>query len=232
MSLGALVSLLGRQGSRFSLPSVRCALKSSSFAPLNSGVARLREARSAEVPRPCAHRAATGLGHGPVLLPPCTSTPPTLSTQPGSTRAGTSRVPLALRRLGPRLRRPVFPASLQPSPCSGVLAPRSGPAGSRSQRAGSGPAQRRLRNPWLGLWRGMMSVQVGWSLDLDSRALSSRANPGSQSQPPLPPRLRGGKQCDRPELWAGPQLPRPPPGGTRLRPASGSPQLIRLSQAG
>lgn len=54
-------------------------LKSSSFTLLNSGVARLREARPAEMSRPCAHRAATGLGPGPVL-PPCTSTPPTLST--------------------------------------------------------------------------------------------------------------------------------------------------------
>lgn len=70
--------------------------------------------------------------------------------QPGTARAGTSRVPLAHRKLGPSLRRPVFPASLQPSPCSGVLAPRSGPAGPRSRRAGSGPAQRRLRNPWWG----------------------------------------------------------------------------------
>ena len=59
-----------------------------------------------------------------------------------------------------------------------------------------------------------------------------RASPGSQSQTPLPPRFRGGKQCDRPELWAGPQPPRPPPDRTRLRPASGSPLLIGLSEAG
>lgn len=69
-------------------------------------------------------------------------------------------------------------------------------------------------------------------MDLGSGALSGRASPGSQSQPPLPPRLRGGKQCDRPELWAGPQPPRPPPGGTRLRPASGAPRRIQPSQAG
>lgn len=72
---------------------------------------------------------------------------------------------------------------------------------------------------------------MGWSSDPTSRAQSGRASPGSQSQPRLPPRLGAGKQCDRPGLWAGPQPPRPPPGWPRLRPASVSPQPIRLSEA-
>lgn len=188
---------------------------------------RLRETRWAEAPRPCAHRAVTGSARPP----PRTPTPPTLSASQAHQALAS---PGSLSHFGTRPRPavprpPCLPAAASLLP---VLARSCGPGGWRSQRAGSGPAPRRLRSPWWELGRGVMSVRAGCSLDLGSRALSGRASPGSQSQPPLPPRLRGGKQCDRPELWAGPQPPRPPPGGTRLRPASGAPQRIQPSQAG
>lgn len=88
---------------------------------------------------------------------------------------------------------------------------------------GRGPTLRRVRNPGLGLGRDAMRVPTGESLDLGTGALSLQSF-GSRSQPRLPPRIHGGKQCDRPELWARPQLPRPPPAG----PAS-SPPLLAMT---
>lgn len=75
--LGALVSLIGRQGSRFStLPTVCASNHPLSRSPVQE--TGLTEARTSETPRRCTHRAETGLGCGP-LLPPLTPTPPTLS---------------------------------------------------------------------------------------------------------------------------------------------------------
>lgn len=160
-------------------------LRSSIFAlPIQE--TRLREARSAEAPRPCAYRTVTRSATAPSAHP--NSSDPLC--QPGTPRTGISRVPLALRNLDSSLPRPVLPTFLQPCPSSGVLAPRSEPVGSRGQRASSGPAPRRLRNPWLGLWRGVMSVRVGRSLDLDSQALSSPAIPVAAPNPAAGPRRK------------------------------------------
>lgn len=226
--LEALVSLLGRQGTRFStLRTVRASNPLSRF-PIQR--TRLGEARSEEATRPCAQQNSDW---AQPRSPPLSAHPNSADPfcQPDTARWHPPGCLSHFRSLPLACGAPVLPALLQPHPCSGVLAPRSGSAGSRWQRAGSGPAPRRVRNPWLGLWQDIMSIQIGWTLDLGPRVLSGRASPGSQWQPPLPPRLHGGKQCDRPELWAGPQLPRPPPGRTRLGSASGPRQLIRLSEA-
>jgi hypothetical protein len=153
--------------------------------------------------------------------PPSTPTPLTLSVRRAHRALEPSRIPLTLWERDPGLRPSgSLPTSLQPHPCLGVLARRSGSAGARSQLAAGSSAPSRVRNPWLGFWQGAMSVLIGRYWDLGSGALWGCENPRSERQPLLPPRIRGGKQCDRPELWARPQPPRPPPGRPHLQPAS------------
>ena len=82
--LGALVSLIGRQGSRFSTLRTVCASNNPlSRSPIQE--TGLTEAWSTEMPRPCAHRAETGLDCGP-LHPPRTQlrrpSPPARHTAP------------------------------------------------------------------------------------------------------------------------------------------------------
>lgn len=100
------------------------------------------------------------------------------------------------------------------------------------QQAAPSSAPHRVRNPCLGFGRDATSVPSGRCLGLGSRALSGYESPGSEWEPLLPLQIRGGKQCDRPELWARPQPPRPPPGRTHLRPASRSLRPIECSSAG
>lgn len=180
--------------------------------------------RSAQTLRPpCRERARAR--PRPPSTHPNSADPP---RQPGTPRAGT-RGPSRTWGAWPQ---PVFPASLQPRPCSGVLAPRSGPAGSRSQRAGSGPAPRRLRSPCLGRRRGAMSVRGGWSSDLNSRALSSAASPGSEKQPHSRRGFAEENNATARSSGPGPSRPARLAVGPASGPASGSPQPIRLSQTG
>lgn len=166
------------------------------------------------------------------------------ATVPSSSKHPKSADPFSVRRkargthsglrdtqkLDPHLRRSC--PSLQLHPYPRVLAPRSESARSREQQAAPSSAPHRVRNPCLGFGRDATSVPSGWCLGLGSRALSGYESPGSEWEPLLPPQIRGGKQCDRPELWARPQPPRPPSGRTHLRPASRSLRPIGCSSAG
>lgn len=166
------------------------------------------------------------------------ATVPSSSTHPNSADPFSTIHKAHWTHLGPRDTQKLDPLlwrscrSLQLHPYPKVLARRSGSARSREQRAAPSSAPRRVRNPWLGLRRDATSVPSEWCLDLSSRALSGYESLGSEWEPLLPPQIRGGKQCDRPELWARPQSPRPPPSRSRLRPAPWFLRPIESSAAG
>ncbi|XP_034510153.1 uncharacterized protein LOC109489645 isoform X3 [Ailuropoda melanoleuca] len=144
--LRALVSLLGSQGTRFStLCTVRASNKRLSRSPTQR--TRLGETRWEEAPGPCAQLCIDRVRprSPPPSVHPNSADP---LRQSGTQRAGTLPGPSRTSDGCPQpAEPPVLLASLQPHPCSGVLAPRSGSAGPRSQRAGSGSAPRRVRNP-------------------------------------------------------------------------------------
>lgn len=171
-----MVPLLERQGTRFSV----CVKWGASNNPLSRSAIRetlLGEAVSEEAPRPSAQQCTEG----------ARPRSPTPSAHPNP--ADPLHPPGSLLHFGslpayfgaprpPRL--PATPSQLWGT-CSDIRG-----SGSRPQPTGSGPELRRVRNPRLGLWRDVMSIRNGWSLELESRALSLRANPGSQSQAPTP----------------------------------------------
>lgn len=134
------------------------------------------------MPRPCAHRAVTGHGHGPVL-PPRTSTPPTLSASQAQRALAP---PGSLSHIGSLA--PACGALSSLPPCSPVPAPGyllRDPGQRDRDRGGraAAPHSADFAIRGGGLWRGTMSVGVGWSLDLHCQALSSRASPGRVADP-------------------------------------------------
>lgn len=143
--LRALVSLWGVRGSGFP-PSVQCAPQIIAFrAPQSRGHDSEKPAGKRRRDR-APNSALTGLRYGP-LLPPCTPTPLTLSARQAHSGWHPPGSLSHFGRLSPSAAPRVLLASLQPHPCSGVLAPRSGSARPRTQRAGNGPAPRRVRSP-------------------------------------------------------------------------------------
>lgn len=147
--------------------------------------------------------------------------------QPGTPGADTLPGPLALQKLGPR--RPRLPAP-SPPPRSPFPAPgtcsRIRVSEMEIDADGKRPRAALSSQSVVVLRRDAMSVRIGWYSNLGSRALSGE--PWVRVQP----RIRGGKQCDRPELWARPQRPRPPPSRAHLLPAFGSRRLILPLEGG
>lgn len=151
-SLGALVSLLGRglgRGQVFLPLHGACLQQSLSKLSRPAGCnseKTLTEKASRSFARSCSWWGSTTTPSSPECrYSDGRPSPPARHTR----RARTLRIPGALGKLAPGQWRPPMPTRLPEAPALSpdTCSPRSGSAGSRSQRAASGPARRGVRNP-------------------------------------------------------------------------------------